>query len=137
MWTTSFRSTRRREEFEAMQLKQLVDISERVGATRSKKEKISLIAGLLQKARKREIALAAHCLSGQLPQGRLGVGWKMLQEATQGLSGVPPSLKLIQVDTYFRCIAGEEGPRSTLRKIQAVRELFSRCNERERAFVVE
>ncbi len=54
-----------------MKLEKLADISERVSATSSKKEKVSLIAGLLKQAKDKEISLAAHYLSGQLPQGRL------------------------------------------------------------------
>jgi DNA ligase-1 len=119
-----------------MKLEKLADISERVSATSSKKEKVSLIAGLLKQAKDKEIALAAHYLSGQLPQGRLRVAWKMLQGATQGLSSSPRCLTLTDLDAFFQGIATEAGPGSTQRKIQALRELLSRCRERERAFAV-
>jgi DNA ligase-1 len=92
-------------------LEKLADISERVSATSSKKEKVSLIAGLLKQAKDKEIALAAHYLSGQLPQGRLRVAWKMLQGATQGLSSSPRCLTLTDLDAFFQGIATEAGRR--------------------------
>jgi DNA ligase-1 len=61
-------------------LKNLVEVSEKVGVASRKKEKILLLARLQQQGRGDEISLAALYLSGQLPQGRLGIGSATLQE---------------------------------------------------------
>lgn len=79
-------------------LKDLVEVSERVGSTTRKKEKISFLANFSKLAGGREIALAATYLSGQIPQGRLGIGWATIQGALEGLlletlagaSSIPP-----------------------------------------------
>jgi DNA ligase-1 len=62
-----------------MRLDALVEISEQISATTRKKQKVSLIAGMLLQARGEEIALAAHYLSGQIRQGRIGVASKILR----------------------------------------------------------
>jgi DNA ligase-1 len=118
-----------------MRLDALVEISERISATSRKKEKVSLIAGILLQARGEEIALAAHYLSGQIPQGRMGVASKMLRDALRDLSPSPRPLRLIDVDRFFEAVARDSGPGSTGRKVQTLRELLSRCNERERTFL--
>jgi DNA ligase-1 len=121
---------------EHMRLDALVEISEQISATTRKKQKVSLIAGMLLQARGEEIALAAHYLSGQIRQGRIGVASKILRGALQDLSPSPPPLHLIDVDRFFEVIARESGPGSTKRKVQALCELLSRCNQRERAFLI-
>ncbi|MBW2056666.1 MAG: ATP-dependent DNA ligase [Deltaproteobacteria bacterium] len=118
-----------------MRLLTLVEISERVRLTERKKAKVSLMAGLLGQARGREIALAASYLSGRLPQGRLGLGCKMLREAAEGLSPSPRPVTLVEVDAFFEAVAGERGAGSAQRRLRIIRELFSRCEEGERAFL--
>jgi hypothetical protein len=79
-------------------LKDLVEVSERVGSPTRKRERISLLANFLKLARGREITLAATYLSGQIPHGRLGIGWATIQGALEGLlvvalagaSSIPP-----------------------------------------------
>jgi len=59
-----------------MLLRALVDASGAVAATRSRKEKVRLIADLLLAAAPGERALVAHYLSGRLRQRRTGLGWR-------------------------------------------------------------
>jgi len=60
-----------------MKFEILAETSERIRATAKKKEKIALIAQILRQVGGREIYLAAHYLSGNLPSGRLGIGWRL------------------------------------------------------------
>lgn len=119
-----------------MLLGKIVEISEQVSATSSKKAKISLIAGLLREAYEGEIFLSAHYLSGKLPQGRLGVGWKTLEGAMRDLAPSHPPLGLMDLDAAFETIARERGAGSAERKIRALREVFSRSQRRERDFLM-
>ncbi len=119
-----------------MLLAKLAQISKQVSATSRKKEKAFLIARLLQEARGKEIALAAQYLAGQLPQGRLGVGWKTLEEATRNPAPSPRSLDLTEVDIAFQAIAHESGSGSTGRKIRVLRGIFSRVQGCERDFLI-
>jgi DNA ligase-1 len=117
-------------------LKDLVEISERVSATTKKKEKASLLAHLFKEAKGKEIFLAAFYLSGELPQGRLGIGWVMLQEAIKGSSSQPNPISLTDLDLYFEAIPKERGSGSSMRKIQTLREIFSRSDEKEKQFLI-
>ena len=90
-------------------LADLVKVSDRVGSTTRKKEKISLLAGFLKQARAKEIVLAAAYLSGQIPQGRLGIGWATVREALKGLTGNPKPLTLGETDQILEAISQEQG----------------------------
>ncbi len=118
-------------------LKNLAEISERVSATTKKKEKASLLAHFLREAKGKEIFLVAFYLSGELPQGRLGIGWAALQEALRGASFEPNPLSLMNLDLYFESIATEKGPGSSGRKVQTLREILSRSEEREKEFLIK
>jgi hypothetical protein len=72
-----------------MELHRLVEVVSQVRATRKKTEKTALLAALLGQARGREIELAAMYLAGSLPQGRIGVGWRMIEKAH--LLQLPPT----------------------------------------------
>jgi DNA ligase-1 len=52
--------------------------SETVRATRSRKTKIATLAGLLTSAAADELAPVVAWASGELPQGRIGTGWRTL-----------------------------------------------------------
>jgi DNA ligase-1 len=118
-------------------LRDLVDISEKVGAAPKKKEKASLLAQFFRRAREKEISLAAFYLSGELPQGRLGIGWATLQEAFKGSSFQPNPLSLIDLDLYLESIAREKGSGSSGRKVQSLREILSHSEEREKEFLAK
>ncbi len=64
-----------------MDLAQLVRVAELVCATAKKTEKVRLLAELLRQTRGQETALAALYFCGSLPQGKIGVGWTVLQKA--------------------------------------------------------
>jgi len=116
-------------------LKQLVEISERISATKKKKEKVSLIARFFREAKGKEISLVAFYLSGELPQGRMGIGWISLQEALKGAPFLPKPLSLVDLDRYFDSIVTESGGGSSGRKVQILRQAFSHTGERERGFL--
>jgi DNA ligase 1 len=65
-----------------MLFRELVEVSKRVNATTSKKEKASLLADCLKQSQGQEIALGASYLAGQIPQGSLGIGWATLQKVS-------------------------------------------------------
>jgi DNA ligase-1 len=117
-------------------LTDLVKVSERVGSTTRKKEKISLLAGFLREARGKEIVLAAAYLSGQIPQGRLGIGWATVREALKGLAGNSKLLTLEETDKILEDISREQGAGSAQRKVRRLNELFSRAGEEGRDFLV-
>jgi DNA ligase-1 len=64
-----------------MDLHQLVKTVGLVRDTSRKTEKVRLLAELLQQTEGREAELAAHYLCGTTPQGKIGIGWAVLQKA--------------------------------------------------------
>ncbi len=95
------------------------------------------IADFLRQTQGRETGLAALYLTGTLPQGRIGIGWRTLQTAKpEGpASGPPPTLT--DVDEAMEAVAGESGPGSAERKVRTLHRLMERADESGRAFLVE
>jgi len=115
----------------------LAETSERISVTTKKKEKVAHLVHLLRQTQGSDIALAASYLSGRLPQGRLGIGWTMLQDAVrdlpQGHSVGQPSLG--DVNATLEAIASESGMGSIQRKMSLLRELLAHMEQRERRFL--
>ena len=81
-----------------MQLSELVAVVQKVRATTKKNEKIALLAECLHRTAGTETELAALYLAGLLPQGKIGVGWRLIQDAmTEGpTAGEALSLSAVQ-----------------------------------------
>lgn len=120
-----------------MKLSQLVNLVARVRATTKKTEKVALLAEFLRQTEDKATELVALYLVGTLPQGKIGVGWRMVEDAW---SEAPPSgdpLTLTDVDRGFGLIASAQGPGSNDRKIGALRALFARATRDERRFLTQ
>jgi len=120
-----------------MLLSALVECVARVRTTSRKLEKVGLLADLLRQARGPEAELAALYLTGTLPQGRIGLGWRTLQPALTEAPAEGEPLTLLDVDRTCAVIAGESGAGSADRRLQALRSLFARARADERRFLVE
>jgi DNA ligase-1 len=120
-----------------MELGRLVEGVTAVRATSKKTEKTQLLANLLKQAQGRDIELVALYLVGTLPQGRIGIGWRIIEPASADLSVADTGLSLYQIDQVFDGIASDEGGGSTARKIQALRGLFERADQTERDFLIQ
>ena len=62
-----------------MHLLELVETSRRVSETRSRLEKVALLAEALARMSSAEIGVGIAFLSGNLPGGRVGVGYATLR----------------------------------------------------------
>jgi DNA ligase-1 len=118
-----------------MQLMQLVHLVEKVRATSKKSEKVSLLAERLRQVHGREAALAASYLAGTLPQGRIGVGWRVIESAQPSTSQEGSPLTLAEVDDIMTRVAADEGPGSTERRAGTLRAMFQRASDAERLFL--
>ena len=98
---------------------------------------MALIAGLLREARGREVELAALYLTGVLPQGRIGLGWRTLQPAVASGPAVGEPLTLSAVDGALAAVAAETGLGSAERRLGRLRALFGRAEDEGRALLVE
>jgi DNA ligase-1 len=118
-----------------MELARLVDAVERVRATPKKSEKVRVLAEALQTAEADEIKLAALYLSGSLPQGKIGIGWNLIQKATQDAPVAGHPLTLRELDTVLGALAAERGSGSTDRRIAHLGRLMKRARPEERRFL--
>ena len=71
----------------------LVAVSQRVGATSARLAKVRELAACLRAVEPSEIDTAVHYLSGELPQGRFGIGYTTLRKASER-SGVAATATL-------------------------------------------
>jgi len=116
--------------------KDLVETSTKVSQTASKKEKASLLAEFLKKGRGQEIALGASFLSGQIPQGRPGIGWALLQRALENLDQRHRQVNLLEVNRFLDQLSQSRGSGSTEKKSKVLHDLFSLIGEEERNFLI-
>ena len=77
-----------------------------MAATRSRRDKISLLAELLAAVPSDEIELAASYLCGVVPQEKLGLGWAGLRAASDSVeppdaARTVPDVELAEVDAVL------------------------------------
>jgi len=132
----------------SLPLSELVATSTAVRATASRLEKRALMAALFTRLESQDLALAVSFLSGEIPQGRLGVGWKAVGAALDAAAASAPAdndnpnlslaldaedraatpATLADVDRAFRALAGTSGSGSTRRATTILTDLFRRTD---------
>lgn len=117
-------------------LAHLVDVSRRVGATSARLAKIRELAQSLRSLEPAEIAIAVAYLSGETPQGRFGIGYRVLQSASADVVADTATVSIAEVDARLSGIAAIRGTGSAARRVEALRELFSRATAEEQEFLI-
>ena len=113
----------------------LAETSARVSANTARSVKIRELAIFLKTLPPEEIETAVLYLSGELPQGRIGIGHSTLHAALSKSLNQPPALSISQVNHDLQVLAGIRGPGSAARRGQALQELFSRATLDEQDFL--
>ncbi|HEY2203162.1 MAG TPA: ATP-dependent DNA ligase [Pseudonocardia sp.] len=114
---------------------ELVTVSAAVGATRSRKAKVSALAGLLRELGAGEIEPAVSWLAGEPRQGRIGAGWRTL--AAIDVPAAPaPELTVVGVDAALAEIAACTGTGSAGRRGELLRALLGAATADEQRFLV-
>ena len=117
----------------AVLLAELVAASEAVGATRSRREKVALLAGVLGRLAPAEVGAAVAFASGEPRQRPLGVGWASVRDLPSPAAA--PSLTVAEVDAALEHVSGLAGPGSQGERARALRELLGRATEAEQAWL--
>ncbi|HEX5043580.1 MAG TPA: ATP-dependent DNA ligase [Candidatus Polarisedimenticolaceae bacterium] len=117
-----------------MRLADVVDVSAQVGATRSRTAKIGLLASLLRRLTPEELAITVPYLSGDLRQGRIGIGGAALRNTLRSPAEAP-TLTVGEVDAAFGAVAAMGGAGSAGRRMEALGGLFARATEAEQDFL--
>jgi DNA ligase-1 len=113
----------------------LVETSARVSAASSRLVKVRELAAQLQALEPAEIEIGAHYLAGELPQGRIGLGYAALHDAA-AVAAEARALSLADVDRAWSSIAEIRGSGSTERRAAALRDLFARATPGEQEFLI-
>ena len=116
-------------------LSDLVDASERVGSTASRRSKIAEIAALLRRLHPEEIDIGVALLAGETLQRKTGIGYSLIDSARVAPAAVP-SLDLSSVNDALDQIAGTGGRGSIAARARLLKNLLSAATEREQAFIV-
>ncbi len=117
-----------------MLLSEIAETSAEVGRTSARLAKIERLAAALRHARPAEVAVAVAYLSGELPQGSIGVGWAALRDLPPA-APPPPTLELVTVHDAFGRIASITGPGSQAARRSLLAGLFGSATETEREFL--
>jgi DNA ligase-1 len=118
-----------------MLLNDLVTTSQRVAETRSRSAKIAVLADLLRRLRPEEIDPAVSWLSGNLRQGRIGLGGAAIRDARTS-AAAEPSLPIDDVDAIFARIAATTGAGSTAERLRLLSGLLARATSPEQEFLI-
>jgi DNA ligase 1 len=116
-----------------MLLEEIARTSADVAATSARSKKVERLADCLARLRPEEVPVAVSYLSGELPQGSIGVGWAALRDPPP--PAAKPSLELLDVDAAARRIAAASGKGSQAVRAAEVGALFERATEEEQGFL--
>jgi DNA ligase 1 len=113
-----------------MLLAEIAQASVDVAAASSRLAKTKRLAECLADASPEEIGIAVAYLSGELPQGTVGVGWAALRDHPPPAEP-PPTLQLLEVDEAITQLRSISGPGSQAARREAISALFARATEAE------
>ena len=117
-----------------MLLAEVVAVSAGVTATSSRKSKITQLASLLSRLKNDEIPIAVGFLSGEVRQGRIGVGYASAF-GIEVAPAVDAILTLSEVDDVLAAIPNVTGSGSQSRRATMLEGLFARATAPEQEFL--
>jgi DNA ligase-1 len=117
-------------------LHELVAASAAVAEASRRLTKIGRLATLLQRVTPAEIDIAIAFLSGELRQGRIGIGPSAIRDARPLEGAASPALQLLEVDEVFERIAATTGHGSSGDRVRLLRDLFARATRDEQDFLI-
>jgi ATP-dependent DNA ligase I len=115
-------------------LEEIARTSAAVAETRGRLAKIGLLAGLLRRLDPEETLVGVAYLSGELPQGTIGIGWASLRDLPPP-ADPPPTLQLLEVDAALRRIGTTTGRGSQAARRNELAGLFGRATALEAQFL--
>ncbi|MFO0747462.1 MAG: ATP-dependent DNA ligase [Myxococcota bacterium] len=120
-----------------MQLIRLAEASAEVTAASARNAKVKVLSDLLTGLGSEEAMTAVAWLSGELRQGKIGVGYAGVWRALGALPPAPgaATLTVAEVDQGFAAIAALAGPGSAGRRAEALHALLARASAVERGFL--
>ncbi|MEV6482125.1 ATP-dependent DNA ligase [Streptomyces sp. NPDC051576] len=116
-----------------MLLTRLAHVSQEVAATSARSRKIALLAELFRDAEADDVPIVIPYLAGRLPQGRLGIGWKVLSRPVDPAR--EPTLTVREVDVRLTDLGKVSGAGSQAERARLVGELMGAATAEEQRFL--
>jgi ATP-dependent DNA ligase I len=113
----------------SMLLQLIATTSADVAATSSRLAKVERIVACLRAAAPEEVAVAVAYLSGELPQGTVGVGWAALRDLPEPAD--EPTLEVLEVDATVSRLRTIAGKGSQTARRDELEVLYARATEPE------
>ena len=114
----------------------LVEVSQQVAATSGRLAKVRALSSLLKSLEPEETDSAVHYLSGEIPQGKIGIGYATVRAAAAQSAVDSGRLTLAQVHGALGELAEIRGAGSSARRHEALRALFARATAPEQEFLL-
>jgi DNA ligase-1 len=115
-------------------LADIVATSAAVAATSGRSAKRDALADLLRRLAPAEIVPAVGFLTGEVRQGRIGVGWRTIRAADRAPAEAP-TLTIAEVDAHLDALAGLGGAGSGTARVALVGDLLARATHDEGRFL--
>jgi DNA ligase 1 len=119
-----------------MRLSEVAETSAAVARTSGRLEKIAQLAALLTKTPPDDLGLVVTFLSGEIRQGRVGIGSAMLSSMRDVPPARDPELDLRDVDSILDRLAEATGRGSSEIRAQMLHQLFARATPHEQDFLI-
>ncbi len=117
-----------------MLLASLVETSRRIANTTKRLEKTDLLATLLRQLQPDEVEPAVAYLAGAARQGRIGIGYATLRNATAS-AAEQASLEILDVDRTLEELCAVKGAGSEARRRELLNRLLVRATSPEQQFL--
>jgi DNA ligase-1 len=116
---------------------EVVRTSQLVGASSGRLAKVRELASLICTLPSDELDIGVSYLSGDIPQGRIGIGHAALKAAAVAqAAAASPTLSLGDVDRNLAGLAAMRGAGSAGRRAELLRHLFARATPDEQQFLL-
>ncbi|QHA03288.1 ATP-dependent DNA ligase [Streptomyces broussonetiae] len=116
-----------------MLLARLAQVSREVAATAARSRKTALLAELFRDAEADDVPIVIPYLAGRLPQGRLGVGWKVLSHPVP--PAAEPTLTVREADARLTELGRVRGAGAQAERTRIVGSLMGAATADEQRFL--
>src|SRR5688500_7258974 len=117
-----------------MRLAVIAATSIAISSTAKRLTKIRLLAELLRQLDPEETEIVVAFLSGGVRQGRIGIGYATIRDATSPPSETP-SLEVLEADRAFDALARVTGSGSNRQRLELLQNMFARATAPEQQFL--
>ncbi|MEQ9501250.1 MAG: ATP-dependent DNA ligase [Deltaproteobacteria bacterium] len=118
-----------------MRFEKLVCTSLAIARTRKRLEKIDRLADLFRALPRDAIAIGVAYLAGQVPQGRIGIGYAKLRDTQHVPPAAEPSLELLDIHRTLDAIVETTGAGSQKRRLELLEGLLAKATADEQVFL--